>query len=242
MKKIIFLFFLFLNIVFSQAQNNKSIPVEIKVLNEKNQPNNSFILIEEKGNNELIEGETDSLGVFRTTLKLGKEYKPTITPYNFPKNNDISFKSVEISSDTRIKSVKRILKIELDTFYKKKPTTDSIVYKRKYDLENVYFDFDRATLRPESNISLDKLVKEMELNPKMTIKLVGHTDSKGSDSYNMELSKKRALAVKKYIIDHGINSKRLSSFGSGETKPKTSNLTEEGRQKNRRTEVLVLTE
>ena len=88
-------------------------------------------------------------------------------------------------------------------------------------IENIFFDFDKATLRPESAAALDKLVVMMNENPNITIELSSHTDYKGSDQYNEGLSQRRAESVVNYLIEHGVPSDRLTPKGYGEGKPKT---------------------
>ena len=88
-------------------------------------------------------------------------------------------------------------------------------------IENIFYDFDKATLRPESATALDKLVELLNENPNITIELSAHTDYKGSDTYNEGLSQRRAESVVNYLIEHGITSDRLTPKGYGEGKPKT---------------------
>ena len=88
-------------------------------------------------------------------------------------------------------------------------------------IDNIFYDFDKATLRPESTEALDQLVKLLNENPHVTIELSAHTDYKGSDQYNERLSQRRAESVVKYLIAHGIASDRLTPKGYGESKPKT---------------------
>ncbi len=112
-------------------------------------------------------------------------------------------------------------------------------------LENVYYDFNKATLKPESFPSLDSLVGLLEFYPKMIIEVSAHTDNLGSDAYNMNLSDKRAKSVVEYLISKGIDPARLQSKGYGETMPVEPNTINgkdnpEGRAKNRRTEFKVL--
>ena len=107
-------------------------------------------------------------------------------------------------------------------------------------LNNIFFDFDKATIQPRSFSELNRLVKVMEENPKIEISIAGHTDNKGSDLYNLELSDERAKAVRQYLIDHGIEQYRISAQGFGETQPIATNDTEEGRQMNRRVEFTIL--
>ena len=88
-------------------------------------------------------------------------------------------------------------------------------------IENIFYDFDKATLRPESAEALDKLVALLNENPNVTIELAAHTDSRGSDQYNERLSQRRAESVVNYLIEHGIAADRLTPKGYGESRPKT---------------------
>lgn len=113
-------------------------------------------------------------------------------------------------------------------------------------VDNVYYDFNKATLQKTSFASLDKLVILLNENPDLQIELNSHTDSKGDDAYNQRLSDARAKTVVKYLIKKGINKTRLMSKGYGETVPVADNTNTdgtdnpEGRQQNRRTEFKVL--
>jgi peptidoglycan-associated lipoprotein len=88
------------------------------------------------------------------------------------------------------------------------------------ELPNIFYDFAKADLRPESMVALDKLVETLNDNPNVTIELMANTDYIGNDEANMELSQRRAQSVVDYLIEKGIASDRLSAKGNGETKPK----------------------
>lgn len=88
-------------------------------------------------------------------------------------------------------------------------------------IDNIFYDFDKATLRPESTASLDKLITLLDENPNVTIELSAHTDYRGSAAYNKDLSQRRAQSVVDYLIAHGVNADRLSPVGYGKEKPKT---------------------
>lgn len=88
-------------------------------------------------------------------------------------------------------------------------------------IDNIFYDFDKATLRPESTEALDKLVELLNENPNVTIELSAHADYRGSAEYNKRLSQRRAESVVNYLIEHGIPSDRLSPVGYGKEKPKT---------------------
>ena len=91
---------------------------------------------------------------------------------------------------------------------------------RPIELPNIFYDFGKWDLRPESMVSLDKLVETLNDNPNVTIELMSHTDSRDTEEYNMELSQKRAQSVVDYLIGKGIAADRLTAKGYGETSPK----------------------
>jgi outer membrane protein OmpA-like peptidoglycan-associated protein len=107
-------------------------------------------------------------------------------------------------------------------------------------LENIFFDFDKATLRDESQAELEKLLEFMENNSNIRVEISGHTDSYGSDDYNKDLSNRRAESVVNWLKKHGISETRLEYKGYGEEKPRATNDTEEGRQLNRRVEMTII--
>jgi OmpA-OmpF porin, OOP family len=109
-------------------------------------------------------------------------------------------------------------------------------------LDNVYFDFDMSTIKPASYPSLDDLVEFMNLKSTMTIEIAGHTDNIGDSAYNKKLSQSRAEAVRDYLIKKGVAASRISAKGYGDDEPVASNDNEDGRQKNRRTEVRIISE
>jgi len=88
------------------------------------------------------------------------------------------------------------------------------------ELPNIFYDFGKWDLRPESMVSLDKLVETLNDNPNVTIELMSHTDSRDTEEYNLELSQKRAQSVVDYLIGKGIAVERLTARGYGETNPK----------------------
>lgn len=109
-----------------------------------------------------------------------------------------------------------------------------------FRLNNVFFDYDKSTLREESFLELNRLVQFMNDNKNIQIEISGHTDNQGGDDYNMRLSSERAKSVLEYLTKNGISGKMLISKGYGKTKPVASNDMEEGRQQNRRVEVKIL--
>ncbi|HEX5654370.1 MAG TPA: OmpA family protein, partial [Chitinophagaceae bacterium] len=112
-------------------------------------------------------------------------------------------------------------------------------------IQNVYYDFDKSELKPESFPALDEIVRMLNYNPNMVIEIGAHTDSKGSDSYNQKLSEARAKSVVDYLLSKGITPERLESKGYGEANPVAENTINgkdnpQGRELNRRTEFKVL--
>ena len=124
-------------------------------------------------------------------------------------------------------------------------STKVVLNKIKKDevfvVENINYDYDKWDIRPDAALELDKIVQFMVDNPTITIELSSHTDSRGDDKYNMNLSAKRAESSKAYMISKGIKKDRVISKGYGETKPLIPDAaTEEDFQKNRRTEFKIL--
>ncbi len=127
---------------------------------------------------------------------------------------------------------------------------EPIVEDASVILANVFFDLAKSTLRPESEIELNKLVEQLKNNPSWKIEIGGHTDSRGVDKENVTLSQNRAKAVMDYLVARGIAANRLSSKGYGSSKPiytdaqiaaMTDNAEKErAHQYNRRTEYKII--
>jgi outer membrane protein OmpA-like peptidoglycan-associated protein len=114
-------------------------------------------------------------------------------------------------------------------------TADKIVIREK-----IQFDFDKATIKAESNGLLDEITSVVKDNPQLRkISIEGHTDSDGADAYNAKLSSGRAGAVMAYLVSHGIEPERLSAKGHGESKPIASNDDADGKERNRRVEFII---
>ncbi len=107
-------------------------------------------------------------------------------------------------------------------------------------INNIYFDFDKYDLKPESYIELDRLYKFLSTNPGIKLQISAHTDSKGTEEYNMGLSQRRAESVVTYLLGRGIDPDRLIAKGYGETQPVADNSTDEGRALNRRCEMKIV--
>ncbi len=120
---------------------------------------------------------------------------------------------------------------------------DQIVEGEMVKLNPILFDFDKHNIKPQAAFELDKLVELMKKNPDMVIKVEGHTDNRGSDAYNMDLSERRARSTVQYVISKGIAKDRISGQGFGESRPAVDcapNCTEAQHQQNRRSDFIVV--
>jgi outer membrane protein OmpA-like peptidoglycan-associated protein len=120
---------------------------------------------------------------------------------------------------------------------------DQIVEGEMVKLNPILFDFDKHNIKPQAAFELDKLVELMKKNPDMVIKVEGHTDNRGSDAYNMDLSERRARSTVQYVISKGIAKDRISGQGFGESRPAVDcapNCTEAQHQQNRRSDFIIV--
>jgi OOP family OmpA-OmpF porin len=101
-------------------------------------------------------------------------------------------------------------------------------------LQNIFFDVDKFDLKEKSITELRKILRFLKENPTLRVEISGHTDNSGSETYNLQLSQKRAQAVYEYLVAHEVDPERLTAKGYGPHQPIADNSTEEGRQKNRR--------
>ncbi|HSP33038.1 MAG TPA: OmpA family protein [Thermoanaerobaculia bacterium] len=104
---------------------------------------------------------------------------------------------------------------------------------------DVLFDVDNATLRQESRATLRELATNLQRYPDELVDVEGHTDSTGTAQHNQVLSEERASSVRTFLVDNGVTSRSVTAVGYGETRPKASNSTPEGRQLNRRVEIHI---
>lgn len=117
--------------------------------------------------------------------------------------------------------------------------SEALADKGSVNVYGILFDFDKDVVKPESAPTLSDIAKALTANPQLKLKIIGHTDSKGGESYNLELSQRRAANVLAALTgDYGIEPSRLSSDGAGMSHPIESNDTDEGRAKNRRVELV----
>ena len=107
------------------------------------------------------------------------------------------------------------------------------------EIKGPHFDFNKSTIKPEGQRRLDDVVRLMRDNPTMKVEAVGHTDSVGSDAYNLKLGERRARSVASYLESQGVSSSRIDIRSEGKARPVASNATAEGRAENRRVEILA---
>lgn len=150
-----------------------------------------------------LETNTGSNGTFRFNLNPGTDYVFISEKEGYLKGKERE-STKGLSQDTEFKTEIYMASIE-----------------RPIEVENIFFDLDKANLRPESMVALDKLVETLNDNPNIVIELGSHTDARASDSYNIDLSNRRAQSVVNYLIEKGISEDRLVARGYGESRPKT---------------------
>lgn len=158
---------------------------------------------------------------------------------SIPTNNDYAL-NVEksgylfYSDNFSLKGVyKRVAPFHKDVPLKPLTVGESIV------LKNVFFETDSYKLDPRSKVELHTVARMMENNPSLTVEISGHTDNIGTQDYNQKLSEQRARSVVEFLVENGIKQTRLSHQGYGMEQPVASNETEEGRARNRRTELKI---
>ncbi|AWH84645.1 cell envelope biogenesis protein OmpA [Flavobacterium album] len=119
---------------------------------------------------------------------------------------------------------------------------ESIIVDGKVKLNDIYFEFDKSNITKEGAAELDKLVEVMRTKPELIIMAQAHTDNRGSDQYNLDLSDRRARAVVQYVISKGISENRISGKGYGETQPRVActECTDEQHAQNRRNEFIIV--
>ena len=121
------------------------------------------------------------------------------------------------------------------------PAAASGVSQSKITLQaDTLYDFDKATLKPEGQATLDKIARDLSKIKLEVIIAVGNTDSVGTDAYNMALGQRRAQSVKAYLVSKGVDGSRIYTESKGKSNPVASNATAEGRAKNRRVDVEVV--
>ncbi|ADR20816.1 hypothetical protein MATR_15580 [Marivirga tractuosa] len=194
------------------------------VLDEKSQKALAAELIFEMQDTVLLKTESNSDGTFEVTI---------------PKAGELIIRGKKINY---LNLEEDILIADNQDFtqYNKQLLMAPIEVGKTVIIDNIYFNFDKTTLKEASFPELDRLTDLMSQNPGIKIEIIGHTDSKGSDDYNLILSEGRAQAVMEYLLEKGIAQNRMTFKGLGETAPISSNNTDEGRAENRRVEFTIV--
>ncbi len=221
------------NDIFRIALPQKAKPKPVvlisgKVLNEKTkEPVDARIIVEElPSGKEVAVARTDpNTGDFKIVLPAGKKYGFRAIGLGFFEAN----KNIDLSDIDEYKEID-------DELLLLAPIEVGQIVR----LNNIFFEYGKATLKPESFPELDRTIKFLENNPKIEIEIAGHTDDTSSDSFNLKLSQARAESIANYFIINDIISSRLSAKGYGESRPIVPNTDEESRQMNRRVEFKVL--
>lgn len=196
------------------------------------------VIFTDKETNQIIARllTDDETGQYKITLPIGKTYiveakrtgyAKTTKEFTIDPNEQRAFVNVDLFLNYLLAEETKVRAEDL--------TVGEVIV-----LNNIYYDFDKATLRPESKEELDRLIKLMKNVPTLVIEISSHTDNIGTPEYNMKLSQARAQTVVDYLVQNGISRDRLVAKGYGATKPIASNETDEGRQLNRRTEFKIL--
>jgi outer membrane protein OmpA-like peptidoglycan-associated protein len=176
-----------------------------------------------KVSHKVYSGTTDSIGKFHLLIPKGVDYEVHYIKFTSETNYD-NILSVPKGKD------------QLLTFN----YTVRVQLPEKYTLNNVFFDFNKATITSESFKELNQLASFMKAQKTMQIEIAGYTDNIGNDPENLKLSQARADAIREYLIKHGANASKITAKGYGSSDPVASNDTPDGRKQNRRTEVHII--
>ncbi len=208
------------------VQATKTIWVRGKVYDDKTKVGlpSAVVLTNLKTKQVVSKLQTDEDGNYLVTLPIGNEYAFTVNRKGYLLYSE-NYQLIVYASDS--------------SFTNDIPL-QSLITGANVVLKNLFFESNKSDLTPASETELDNLVALLMDNPSLKIALNGYTDNVGTPAANLLLSKNRALSVKKYLESKGIAATRLQSKGFGEANPIAPNSTEEGRFKNRRTELRVL--
>ncbi len=185
------------------------------------------------GSNKMVNFKTGEDGYFTMELQENTEYLIYAFKDNYLRN-DTKFSTVGIANDKDQPVQRYEVELVLDQIYKNKEII----------LENIYYDFDKYDIREDAKPTLNRLANTLRQNPGIKIQLSSHTDCRGNDAYNEELSQQRAQSAVDYLISQGVGSNRLIAKGYGEKVPAVkcncSECTEAQHQTNRRTTFKIL--
>ena len=196
---------------------------------------NTLIILNDEDGNEVARQITNGIGDYSFDNIVPFENYTLTTSKDGFKDDNFEFLANRTFNTTYTKD------LELNTTA---PVIAKVDDELRIVLENIYFDFAKYSIKEESTISLNKILKVLNDNPDINLAINAHTDNRGKGSYNLKLSNKRAASAVKYLIKNGIAKNRLTSKGFGETKPlidcKSNSCTDEEHQSNRRIEFVIL--
>jgi outer membrane protein OmpA-like peptidoglycan-associated protein len=202
---------LYVHGIVYNKKDNKGIPATVELIDNLTGQTSSKVQTDEQGN-------------YFITLPTGKDYI-----FN------VNRKGYLFYSDNFLLSQKTP-----DSTYEKNIPLQPLEVNASIVLNNIFFETNKFDLDPKSQIELDKVVQLLSENATVKIEISGHTDNVGNPADNLTLSRNRAKSVVNYLIGKGIATQRLIAKGYGETKPVADNKTEEGKAKNRRTELKII--
>jgi len=186
----------------------------------------------------MVENQIVQVPAVHATGTFGFGAKTGIADFYFldNKNNPIMLQStIQFSWETQLRS-ERVIRITAGASMRS-AMEQALSTLRKYEIYGLHFDFNKSTLRPESDSLIQDIVTTLKANPTWKLQIDGHTDSIGDAAYNQKLSVDRAKAVTAALVVYGIEPGRLQTGGFGETQPKGDNATLDGRALNRRVEL-----
>lgn len=203
---------------------------------EKKQPMQAAIDIYGlKSNKTIFRSVSDKAnGEFIACVPSDEDYGVNVSKKGYLFFSDNTDENGQVGKETKSKNAKKVDLTKNDNV-----ELEKIEVGKKITLKNIFFDFDKATLKKASHFELDRCAQFMRENPTVKIMLCGHTDYKGSKEYNMTLSDNRAKAAYDYLVKKGVPPTRLEYKGFGAEQPIADNKTDEGRALNRRTEILI---
>jgi len=227
MKKIILLIILFTSLKLAaqdlQPTNTEALLKVLVVGDESNALEGEEVTFISLKDGKTYTGTTDAAGRFSVLIPNGQKYKVKYTVFS----TEQDFKPLDIPAMDG--------PVSLDYTITVRPP-------KVFTLNNVFFDTGKYSLNSKSFEELNKLAEYMTRKKSTVIEIAGHTDNSGTAELNQKLSEKRANTVRDYLLRNGVAPERVIAKGYGDTEPVADNATPEGKQKNRRTEVRIITQ
>jgi len=218
----IVLFLLVSTLLFAQEADENNALLTVKVTSPSGEKKvGEKVSFKSNKTKKNITGITNAEGFFKVLLPKGDTYAIKLMSFE----NDVKFSDLEVPNQAGLMEFEYTITYSL-------PTT--------YVLENVFFDSGKSTLKSSSFKSLNSLAELLKTKKTLIIEIGGHTDNVGKPEANLTLSKRRADAVKNYLVRKGVNAQQIKTKGYGDTVPVADNSSSQGRQQNRRTQITIL--